>query len=126
MIRYPIPQALLTEASQQPTEPTCYTTAIKDPLWRQAMKVEFDASLKNQTWTLVPPNSACNIIGSKWVFRIKQHVNGSIECYKARLVAKGYHQQPGIDFGETFSSVVKPTIVRTVLSLVISAGWAIH
>lgn len=126
MIRYPIPRALFTESSQQPTEPTCYTTAIKDPLWRQAMNVEFDALLKNQTWTLVPPDSASYIIGSKWVFRIKRNADGTIKRYKARLVAKGYHQQPGIDFGETFSPVVKPTMVRIVLSLAISAGWAIH
>jgi hypothetical protein len=49
-----------------------------------------------------------------------------VERYKARLVAKGFHQLPGIDYGETYSPVIKPTTVRTVLSLAISAGWAIR
>ena len=60
------------------------------------------------------------------MFRIKRHADGSIERYKARLVAKGFHQQPGIDYDETYSPVIKPTTVRTVLSLAISAGWSVQ
>jgi hypothetical protein len=66
-----------------------------------------------------------NIVGAKWVFRIKRNADGSIERYKARLVAKGFHQQEGIDYFETYSPVVKPITIRTVLSLAISAGWYI-
>jgi hypothetical protein len=90
------------------------------------MNIEFDALLKNQTWTLVPPHPNQNVVGCKWVFRIKRHADGSIERYKARLVAKGFHQQPGIDYDETYSPVIKPTTVRTVLSIAISAGWSVQ
>jgi hypothetical protein len=90
------------------------------------MNVEFDTLLKNQTWKLVPSSSAQNIIGGKWVFRIKRKANGTIERYKARLVAKGFHQQSGIDYGETYSPVIKPTTVHLVLSIAISAGWYVH
>ena len=58
-----------------------------------------------------------NVVGAKWVFRLKRKADGSIERYKARLVAKGFHQQPGIDFGDTYSPVVKPITIRTVISL---------
>lgn len=67
-----------------------------------------------------------NIVGSKWVFRIKRKADGHIERYKARLVAKGFHQQPGIDFAETYSPVVKPITIRTVLAIAVSAGWPIR
>jgi hypothetical protein len=127
-IRYPIPKTLLAETTSDPdlTEPTCYTSASKSPHWRRAMNLEFDAFLKNHTWTLVPSSSAHNLIGCKWVFRIKRHADGSIERFKARLVAKGFHQQPGIDYGETYSLVIKPTTVRAILSIAIFAGWSIR
>jgi hypothetical protein len=41
-------------------------------------------------------------------------------------VAKGFHQQPEIDFAETYSPVVKPITIRTVLAIAVSAGWAIR
>jgi hypothetical protein len=127
-IRYPIPKALLAETHNDAdlTEPTCHTFASKSPHWRRAMNLEFDALLKNHTWTLVPSSSAQNLIGCKWVFRIKRHADGFIERFKARLVAKGFHQQPGIDYGETYSPVIKPTTVRAILSIAISAGWSIR
>ena len=46
--------------------------------------------------------------------------------YKARWVLRGFTQRPGVDFDETFSPVVKPATVRTVLSLALSRHWPIH
>ncbi|GKA58206.1 ribonuclease H-like domain-containing protein [Tanacetum coccineum] len=43
--------------------------------------------------------------------------------------ASTWHQRlehPGVDFDETFSPVVKPAIVRTVLILAVSRKWPIH
>nr|GFA68798.1 copia protein [Tanacetum cinerariifolium] len=45
---------------------------------------------------------------------------------KARLVANGSSQQLGIDCDETFSPVVKPATIRTVLSLAVFRKWPIH
>ena len=44
----------------------------------------------------------------------------------ASLVAKGFHQRSGIDFLDTFSSVVKPTTIPLILTLAISHGWPPH
>jgi histone deacetylase 1/2 len=90
------------------------------------METEFDALLSNGTWHLVPPRSGVNVIDSKWMFKVKRHANGQIERYKAHLVAKGFKQRHGLDYEDTFSPVVKPTIVRLLLSLAVTHGWAIR
>lgn len=81
------------------------------------MEVEFAALQKNHTWDLVPKPPHVNIVGSKWIFKTKQNPDGSLDKHKARLVARGFTQQYGIDYHDTFSPFVKPTIVRLVLSL---------
>jgi histone deacetylase 1/2 len=105
------------------TEPKTARQALTDPKWHSAMKEEYEALQKNQTWTLVPLPQHRQAIGCKWVFRIKENPDGSINKYKARLVAKGFHQQQGFDFNETFSPVIKPITIRIILSLAISYKW---
>ena len=85
------------------------------------MNLEFNTLLQNKTWTLVPSHPSQNVIGCKWVFRVKRTADGSVEWNKAWLVAKGFHQQSGVD-DETYNPVIKPTTVRTVLSIAISSG----
>ncbi|GJS45514.1 putative gypsy type transposase [Tanacetum coccineum] len=60
------------------------------------------------------------MVRSMWLFKHKFHADGTLSRYKARLVANGSSQQLGVDFDETFSPVVKPATIRTVLSLVVS------
>ncbi|XP_020114487.1 uncharacterized protein LOC109728471 isoform X3 [Ananas comosus] len=109
-----------------PTEPITFHEAFQDADWRAAMAEEFDALLTNDTWELVPAPPSVNLIGCKWVYKVKQKADGSLERLKARLVAQGYKQQQGIDFDETFSPVVKSTTIRTVLSVALSSGWSLR
>ncbi|CAL8165948.1 unnamed protein product [Prunus armeniaca] len=119
-------QSLTQHPLPSTPEPTCVSHAIKDSKWRSAMSDEFTALVRNDTWELVPSRPNQNLVGCKWVFRIKRHPDGSINRYKARLVAKGFHQRPSIDFYETFSLVVKPTTIRVVLHLAFARGWPIR
>ena len=107
-------------------EPSTVSQALKDPNWRQAMQEEYTALVQNNTWSLVPPHTAANVVGCKWIFRLKRNVDGTIARYKARLVAKGFSQRPGLDYHETFSPVIKPTTVRLVLSIAVSRGWKLR
>ena len=90
------------------------------------MDEEFRALQQNSTWELVSLPPRANIVTGKWIFKHKFRADGSLERYKARWVLRGFSQRPGVDFDETFSPVVKPATVRTVLSLALSHRWPIH
>ena len=96
------------------------------PEWNLAMEWEFQALLKNETWTLCPRPPRKNVVQSKWVFKSKRQPDGSLERLKAWIVAVGYLQHSGIDFFETFSPVIKPSTVHMVLALAISFNWDIQ
>ncbi|CAB3988289.1 Retrovirus-related Pol poly from transposon TNT 1-94 [Paramuricea clavata] len=85
--------------------------------WKQALKEEYNSLISNETWELVPPPEGCNVIGSKWVMKIKRDADGNVDRHKARLVAQGYSQTPGIDYEEVFSPVARHSSIRTLLAL---------
>lgn len=94
----------------------------KHPGWLAAIHEELAALHKNQTWTLVPKDSDMNIVGCKWIYKVKLQADGSVECLKAWLVAKGFHQVDGLNFHETFSLVIKPASICMVLTLAVVRG----
>lgn len=62
------------------------------------MKEELQVLADQSVWTVVPlPAPRHNIVGCKWVYKIKRDTLGNISRYKARLVAQGFSQQPGMD-----------------------------
>jgi hypothetical protein len=59
-------------------EPTTYKFVIKAPVWLQAMQDEIHALHTQGTWSLVPLPAKRNLVGCKWIFKIKRHSDGSI------------------------------------------------
>ena len=58
--------------------------------------------------------------------KIKYKATRDIDRFKARLVVKGYCKTEGIDYQETFSSVVKMVTLRTVFPIALTKQWHIH
>ena len=56
------------------------------------------------------------MIGTKWIFRNKQDVDGVAMRNKARLVAQGYTQVEDLDFGETCAPVARLEAIRILLA----------
>jgi hypothetical protein len=100
--------------------------ALSDPNWKSAMQSEFDALIRNKTWDLVPRPCDANLFDVYGFSDIKKNSDGSFERYKARLVGDGRSQVAGVDCDETFSPVVKPATIRTVLTIALSKSWPIH
>jgi len=107
-------------ASSILNEPQTYEEAIQSDdgeKWREAMTSEYESLIENGTWDLVPLPQGKEPIGSRWVYKVKQRADGSVERYKARFVAKGFSQHHGVDYDETFSPVFKLASLRTILSI---------
>jgi hypothetical protein len=90
------------------------------------MEEEYIALMNNGTWELVPQPQGSNVVTGKWVFTHKLRADGALDCYKARWILQGFSQRHRVDYDETFSPVVKPATVRTVLATAVSRDWPIQ
>ena len=110
----------------QDEEPTSFDDAVGNVKWEKAMDEEMATSYANETWGLVPLPESKNIIGCKWVYKVKHNSDGSVSRYRARLVAKGYAQTYGIDYEETFNPMNKMATVHAIIAVVASKNWVLH
>ena len=67
-----------------------------------------------------------SVVTSKWIYKIKNVADDSIEKYKVIFEARGFSQKEGIDYEETFAPVARYTSIRSVLALATVMKWKIH
>jgi len=106
-------------ASSEALEPRSLAEAKRQPewsLWEAAINEELATLKAAGTWELVDAPGGANVVGSKWVFRIKKDAGGNAVRFKARLVAQGFSQVPGIDYFDTFAPVARLASIRAVLA----------
>ena len=82
--------------------------------------------MKNDVWDIVPKPKNKSVVSSKWIYKIKHYVDGSIEKYKAIFVARGFYQKEGINYKETFVPVETYTSIRTIMALSSMMKWDLH
>ena len=92
----------------------------------KAMNEETQVIEKNQTWELVEKPKDKDVIGFKWIYKVKHNPDGSVQRNKARLVAKGYSQQAGVDYEETFALVARLDIIRDLIALAANKRWMLY
>ena len=116
-------------ADARSLEPRNVPEAMRSPAWpkwKEAMEEEHTALAAHRTWKLEKPPPGANIVGCRWVFRLKQDASGAIVRYRARLVAQGYSQVPGVDFFDTYAPVANLASIRVVLALAARNDFEIH
>jgi Reverse transcriptase (RNA-dependent DNA polymerase) len=95
------------------------------PSWKEAMNCEISSLEQARTWTTVPCPTGKNIVGCKWVFRLKRKVDGSIDKYKARLVTRGFTQIYSVDYYDTYSPVMRLGSFCLILAIAACNNWEV-
>ncbi|KAE8704315.1 putative Cytochrome P450 71D10 [Hibiscus syriacus] len=80
---------------------------------------------KNDTWFLIDRPIDKNIMGVKWVYRIKFNYDGIIFRHKARLVVKGYAKIGGVDYGDMFAPVSRLNTIKLHIVIAGQMGWSV-
>jgi hypothetical protein len=77
-------------------DPRSYSEAMHcpdAPKWKGACNEEYQSLMDNHTWDVVDLPPGRKAVKSKWVFKIKENPDGTVDRYKAHLVAKGFAQK---------------------------------
>ena len=71
-----------------------YIKAVKDSvwekMWKNVIKTELTALAVNDTWKEIILLKNVNIIISKWVFKLKLHINNTLNKLKTRVVTRDF------------------------------------
>lgn len=97
-----------------------------DAKYYEAKKEELKSHEEKGTWKVVPLPEGTKLVTSRWVNTDKYRPDGQLLKHKSRLVARGFQQEEGIDYEETFASVVKPASTRILLALAAILSWIVH
>ena len=87
------------------SNPSYYEEASSQPVWRDAMMEEYQSITKNDVWDIVLRPEGKSTVTSKWIYKIKHIVDGSIERHIMTFVARGFSHVEGIYYQETFAPI---------------------
>ena len=96
-------------------EPSTFEEAAHQGIWKKAMQEEYQSIMKNGVWEIIPRPSDKLVVTSKWIYKNKHIVDGSIDKYKEIFIAKGFSQKEGIDYEETFAPTARYTTIRSLI-----------
>jgi hypothetical protein len=104
------------------SKPTCHGEASNEQVWQDSMTEEYQSIIKNDVWDVVPRPEGTSVVTSKWIYKIKHVVDGSIVKYKAIFVARGFSQIEGVDYDYTFAPVAIYTSIQSIIAIDSSMG----
>ena len=106
--------------------PSTHQEAMQSPQatqWRQAELDEIDGLQQKRTFQVTPIPQDIKpgqLVGSRFVYALKEDSDGFVTRFKARLVAKGYSQKKGRDYFDTYAPVGNTVGHRVFLAI---AAW---
>ena len=52
---------------------------MQQPTWVYDMVEEYDSIIKNNAWEVVPRPVDKSVVGSRWIYKVKKFLYGSVE-----------------------------------------------
>ena len=65
------------------TNPYSFDKEVQQPVWVDAMVEEYDSVVGNSVWDVVPRLKNKSVVSSRWLYKVKKDVDGSVENHKA-------------------------------------------
>ena len=86
--------------------------------WSEAMNKQMQFFAIMNIWRLVKRSKNALVLSDKWVYKIKKRLNETI-LYKARWVVREFEQIYGVNYDQTFVSVVKSMSFKVLFFIMI-------
>ena len=90
--------------------------------WKEGLNSELAAMEKLQVFEIAEKPEGRKLMSTKYVFAVKEGPDGFVDRLKVRMVARGFSQVEGIDYFDTYSSVVSATTIRVVCAVIAKYG----
>lgn len=110
-----IAKALAVNALNKPITYNDAVTCREAPQWKFTMKEEITSLHKNKMWNLMTLPKNRKMLQGKWVY--KRKTTETSTQYKAQWVIKGFMQQEGINYTETYTSVINKATTKVVMTM---------
>ena len=110
--------------------PKTFKQAMRGPYrryWQEAAKLELSNMRLKGVFELVKlkPGERIRPIRGKWVLKVKQKEDGTIEKFRARYCALGNTQRKGVDYKKTTAPVLNAVSMRLELAVALELGWPV-
>jgi Reverse transcriptase (RNA-dependent DNA polymerase) len=96
------------------------------PLWEKAIDEELATLRATGTWRFEEALPRANVIGLKWVFKVKKDTVRNVTHYKACLVAQRYSQIRGINYNDTYAPMAKLASSHAIIAMANQLNLELH
>jgi hypothetical protein len=71
-------------------EPSSFEEEYNLQVWKDSMVEEYRSIIKNNVWDIVSRPKEKSVVSSKWIYKIKNADDGSVENFKEISVGRGF------------------------------------
>ena len=107
-----------------------YKNVMQNSVWKKLWKKTINAKLVmlviNEIWQEEMSFKKINIMTSKWIFKLKMHVDDFLDKLKTRLIVRDFFQIHEVDYENTFTSIIKFNTLQVFLIIATMKNLELH